>query len=202
MIFFLIAKGLIVLYAVGLFVFAPADTDAKKHRPTETKKSTEQPMPEASRQVQMGTHRLNREDLTPEQKNIVMAMKEALKFREDKDLVSIMLVTPYYGPERGQANYFAGSYEKEVEINGQGIRTSSGEPVKIGHAAADLNYYPYGTVLEVPGWGEVVVKDTGSAIKGPGRLDVFVGWGDDGYERAKEFKSPILVVKIKKLGAG
>jgi hypothetical protein len=42
-----------------------------------------------------------------------------------------------------------------------------------GTIAADTRYYPFGTVMYVPGWGWGVVQDRGGAIKGPDRLDLF-----------------------------
>lgn len=63
------------------------------------------------------------------------------------------------GPNKGQ--------RKKVGI------TSSGAKAKKGTIAADIRYYPYGTKMIVPGYGKGVVEDTGSAIKGPGRIDVF-----------------------------
>ena len=63
------------------------------------------------------------------------------------------------GPNKGQ--------RKKVGI------TSSGAKAKKGTIAADVRYYPYGTKMIVPGYGKGVVEDTGSAIKGPGRIDVF-----------------------------
>lgn len=42
-----------------------------------------------------------------------------------------------------------------------------------GTAAADTRYYPFGTRMYVPGYGDVVVEDRGSAIRGPNRLDVY-----------------------------
>jgi 3D (Asp-Asp-Asp) domain-containing protein len=63
------------------------------------------------------------------------------------------------GPNKGQ--------RKKVGI------TSSGAKAKRGTIAADVRYYPYGTKMIVPGYGKGVVEDTGSAIKGPGRIDVF-----------------------------
>lgn len=63
------------------------------------------------------------------------------------------------GPNKGQ--------RKKVGI------TSSGVKAKKGTIAADVRYYPYGTKMIVPGYGKGVVADTGSAIKGPGRIDVF-----------------------------
>lgn len=63
------------------------------------------------------------------------------------------------GPGKGQ--------RKKVGI------TSSGTKAKKGTIAADVRYYPYGTRMIVPGYGEGVVEDTGSAIRGPSRIDVF-----------------------------
>lgn len=63
------------------------------------------------------------------------------------------------GPNKGQ--------RKKVGI------TSSGVKAKKGTIAADVRYYPYGTRVIVPGYGKGVVEDTGSAIKGPSRIDVF-----------------------------
>ncbi|HID97907.1 MAG TPA: hypothetical protein EYP57_06945, partial [Thermodesulfobacteriaceae bacterium] len=42
-----------------------------------------------------------------------------------------------------------------------------------GTIAADTRYYPFGTRMKVPGYGWGVVEDRGSAIKGPGRIDLF-----------------------------
>jgi 3D (Asp-Asp-Asp) domain-containing protein len=66
-----------------------------------------------------------------------------------------------HGPHKGE--------RKKVGI------TSSGRKAKKGTIAADIRYYPYGTKMIVPGYGEGVVQDTGSAIKGPNRIDVFFG---------------------------
>lgn len=53
--------------------------------------------------------------------------------------------------------------------------TSSGTKAKQGTIAADIRYYPYGTRMIIPGYGQGVVEDTGSAIKGPNRIDVYYG---------------------------
>lgn len=42
-----------------------------------------------------------------------------------------------------------------------------------GTIAADTRYYPFGTVMYVPGWGWGIVEDVGGAIKGPKRIDLF-----------------------------
>lgn len=44
--------------------------------------------------------------------------------------------------------------------------TSRGKIAKHGTIAADLRHYPYGTRLNVPGYGTGVVEDIGGAIKG------------------------------------
>ena len=53
--------------------------------------------------------------------------------------------------------------------------TSSGTKAKKGTIAADIRYYAYGTRMTIPGYGQGVVEDTGSAIKGPNRSDVYLG---------------------------
>jgi 3D (Asp-Asp-Asp) domain-containing protein len=73
-------------------------------------------------------------------------------------------------------------------------RTSSGTMPSKGTVAADTRYYPYGTEMQIPGYGKGVVRDTGGAIKGPERLDVYfperrqaIFWG-----------RKTLLVKVKK----
>lgn len=51
--------------------------------------------------------------------------------------------------------------------------TSSGKWARYGTIAADTRYYPYGTVMIVPGYGRGVVEDIGGAIKGPRRIDLY-----------------------------
>lgn len=63
------------------------------------------------------------------------------------------------GPNKGKRKYV-------------GI-TSSGTKANKGTIAADTRYYPYGTVMKIPGYGKGVVEDTGSAIQGPNRIDVY-----------------------------
>jgi len=63
------------------------------------------------------------------------------------------------GPNKGQ--------RKKVGI------TASGARARPGTIAADTKYYPFGTVMYVPGYGYGRVEDRGGAIKGPDRLDLF-----------------------------
>ena len=72
-------------------------------------------------------------------------------------------------------------------------RTSSGTKARKGTIAADTRYYPYGTVMKIPGYGKGVVKDTGSAIKGPHRLDVYFST----RKKALKWGRQKLTVKIR-----
>lgn len=63
------------------------------------------------------------------------------------------------GPHKGQ--------RKKVGV------TASGAKARPGTLAADTNYYPFGTIIYVPGYGYGRVEDRGSAIKGPDKLDIF-----------------------------
>lgn len=72
--------------------------------------------------------------------------------------------------------------------------TSSGARAKKGTVAADIRYYPYGTVVKIPGYGKGVVRDTGSAIKGPNRLDVYF----PSRKKALKWGRQTLRVKIRR----
>lgn len=51
--------------------------------------------------------------------------------------------------------------------------TASGSMARRGTVAADPRFYPFGTVMEIPGYGMGRVEDTGGDIKGPLRIDLF-----------------------------
>ena len=72
--------------------------------------------------------------------------------------------------------------------------TSSGTKAKYGTIAADTRYYPYGTVMKVPGYGKGVVEDTGGAIKGPRRIDLYFKT----RKQALEWGRQKLTVKFKR----
>jgi Uncharacterized protein conserved in bacteria len=52
-------------------------------------------------------------------------------------------------------------------------QTASGRMAKHGTIAADTRYYPFGTIIYVPGYGYGRVEDRGGDIKGPHRLDLW-----------------------------
>ena len=84
------------------------------------------------------------------------------------------------GPNKGKA--------KKVGI------TSSGAKAKKGTIAADTRYYPYGTVMKIPGYGKGVVSDTGGAIKGPNRIDVYFRT----RKKALKWGRQRLTIKVKR----
>jgi 3D (Asp-Asp-Asp) domain-containing protein len=63
-----------------------------------------------------------------------------------------------YGPNKGKP--------KKVGI------TASGTKARKGTLAADTRYYPFGTVMYIPGYGYGRVEDRGGAIKGH-KVDLF-----------------------------
>jgi 3D (Asp-Asp-Asp) domain-containing protein len=72
----------------------------------------------------------------------------------------IRLGKPVYksGPNKGK--------KKDVGL------TASGAHAKHGTIAADTALFPFGTVMEIPGYGRGIVEDRGSAIKGH-HIDLF-----------------------------
>lgn len=51
--------------------------------------------------------------------------------------------------------------------------TASGTRAHPGTLAADARYYPFGTVIYIPGYGYGVVEDRGGDIRGRRRLDLY-----------------------------
>jgi len=72
----------------------------------------------------------------------------------------------------GKPVYSYGLHKGESKTVGV---TASGIRVHKGTIAADTSYYPFGTVMYVPGYGWGRVEDTGGAIQGPGRIDLYFG---------------------------
>ncbi len=70
---------------------------------------------------------------------------------------------------RGKAVIANGPNKGKPKKVGQ---TATGVQAKHGTIAADTNYYPFGTVMYIPGYGYGRVEDRGGAIKG-GHIDLF-----------------------------
>jgi hypothetical protein len=62
-----------------------------------------------------------------------------------------------------------------------------------GTIAADTNYYPFGTEMYVPGYGDGLVEDRGSAIKGEKRIDLYF----NSHSKARQWGRQTLEVEIK-----
>jgi 3D (Asp-Asp-Asp) domain-containing protein len=75
---------------------------------------------------------------------------------------------------------------KKVGITASGARAHSGT------IAADRRYYPFGTIMYIPGYGYGRVEDTGGAIQGPTRIDLFYG----SHRQALEWGRQRVPVKI------
>lgn len=79
-------------------------------------------------------------------------------------------------------------------ITASGHRLSNADAWRV--AAADPRYYPSGTRVFVAGVGMVTVRDTGADVRGPDRLDIFVGMEN----RAEAFEWGRRAVPARILG--
>jgi 3D (Asp-Asp-Asp) domain-containing protein len=79
-----------------------------------------------------------------------------------------------YGPTKGQP--------KAVGITATGLRADWGT------IAADTRYYPFGTIMYVPGYGWGRVEDIGSAIKGQ-HIDLYFPTHQQALEWGREQKT-------------
>jgi 3D (Asp-Asp-Asp) domain-containing protein len=70
-------------------------------------------------------------------------------------------------------------------------RTASGTIAKHGTVAADPNILPFGTILDIPGYGRAIVEDTGGAIKGR-HIDLWFS----SHEKAKKWGVKKLKVRV------
>ncbi len=115
-------------------------------------------------------------------------------YLENQEETMMVLATAYYAPLPNQSHYATGSYSGDIRLNGTGI-TKSGKVVEVGHIAADWSVLPQGTIVYVPGYGRGVVEDIGSAIIG-NRIDVFMGYGEEGLDKALQWGRRMLEIKI------
>ena len=78
--------------------------------------------------------------------------------------------------------------------------TASGKPA-VGLIVAAPPEYPFGTVMDIPGYGVATVEDRGGVIKG-NKLDVFFGFDPNSsctpHEKALQWGRKILNVKVYK----
>ena len=103
-------------------------------------------------------------------------------------------ITGYYSPLPNQSLYLTGSYASEIRLNGSGIAGADGTPVYPGMIAAPSSF-SFGTKIKIPGLGVGMVNDRGGAIVHKGerdlakhdRLDIWMGYGEEGLRRALAF---------------
>ncbi|MBU1446411.1 peptidoglycan-binding protein [Patescibacteria group bacterium] len=111
-------------------------------------------------------------------------------------------ISAYYSPLPGQIRYVTGSYENDIRLNGNGVHSADGTPVYPGMIAAPKTY-AFGTKMDIPGIGTVAVHDRGGAIVTAGqrnqsfdRLDVWMGYGDVGLDRALNWGKRTVLVTV------
>jgi len=112
------------------------------------------------------------------------------------------IISAYYSPVQGQAKYVTGSYSGDIRLNGGGVHGADGTPVYPGMIAAPKSY-PFGTKMDIPGIGTVAVHDRGGAIVNSGnrgnahdRLDVWMGYGDNGLKEALVWGKRTVMVTV------
>ena len=87
-----------------------------------------------------------------------------------------------YGPHKGKP--------KKVGI------TSSGTRAVRGTIAADTRLFPYGTIIQIPGYGWGRVEDIGGAIKGR-HIDLFFDSHQEALEWGRQ-KKQVLIWKPRR----
>jgi peptidoglycan hydrolase-like protein with peptidoglycan-binding domain/3D (Asp-Asp-Asp) domain-containing protein len=109
------------------------------------------------------------------------------------------VITAYYSPLPNQCCYVLGSYEADMELNGEGVTGADGTKVYPGMVAAPKSY-AFGTRIDLPGIGIVTVHDRGGAIQelstGAHRLDIWAGFGEEGLARALAFGVQEVKAKV------
>jgi len=111
-------------------------------------------------------------------------------------------ISAYYSPLPCQSRYVTGSYESDIYLNGSGVNGADGTAVYAGMIAAPGSY-TFGTKMYIPGIGITAVHDRGGAILASNgedgvydRLDIWMGYGDTGLQRALNWGKRTLDVTV------
>ncbi len=111
-------------------------------------------------------------------------------------------ISAYYSPLPCQNKYVTGSYDGDINLNGSGVNGADGTPVYPGMIAAPSSY-DFGTKMYIPTVGIVGVHDRGGAIVASNgvegvydRLDIWMGYGDQGLERALNWGKRSIEVTV------
>ncbi len=118
------------------------------------------------------------------------------------DEETYFIATAYYSPLPNQSRYTTGSYAGDIRLNGSGIITASGKKVFQGLLAWPKNY-PFGTKIYFEWYGIWEIADRWGAIVKAGerghsydRIDIWMGYGDEGLARALKWGSRTIKWKI------
>lgn len=118
------------------------------------------------------------------------------------EYTKVFRISAYYSPLPCQEKYATGSYEADIRLNGRGTNGADGTEVYPGMIAAPKTF-AFGTKLYIPGFGTGTVHDRGGAIVSSNgttgsydRLDIWMGFGDEGLQRALNFGKRNLEVTV------
>jgi peptidoglycan hydrolase-like protein with peptidoglycan-binding domain len=127
---------------------------------------------------------------------------ETYEIEPDVPYSRTFIISAYYSPLPDQAKYVTGSYAGDIRLNGNGTNGADGTPVYPGMIAAPKKY-AFGTKMNIPSIGTVAVHDRGGAIVSTGvrgnaydRLDVWMGYGDIGLQRALKWGKRTVPVTV------
>lgn len=139
--------------------------------------------------VQKKSHGLKRKEIKPNQ----------LFQRHSKNLEAFVKAGDYPTVQVIATGYTAGieSTGKTPNHPAYGI-TYSGVPVKrdlFSTIAADLDIYPLGTIMYIPGYGYGVVADKGSAIRGQ-KIDLYYPTVEDVYREWGKKEVDVYIIEI------
>ena len=130
---------------------------------------------------------------------LIPLLKSNVVFAE---YTKVFRISAYYSPIPCQEKYTTGSYEGDIRLNGRGTNGADGTQVYPGMIAAPKTF-AFGTKLYIPGFGTGTVHDRGGAIVSSNgsdgsydRLDIWMGFGDEGLRRALNFGKRNLEVTV------
>jgi len=111
-------------------------------------------------------------------------------------------ITAYYSPLPNQSHYIKWTYEKEIRMNGRGIRWASWKKVFSGMLAAPKNYSFWTKIKLKWLWVAEVADRWGAIVKAwkrnfkYDRIDIWVGYWEKGLQRAMYWGNRIVEWEI------
>ena len=111
-------------------------------------------------------------------------------------------ITAYYSPLPNQSHYIKWTYEKEIIMNGRGIRWASWKKVFSGMLAAPKNYSFWTKIKLKWLWVAEVADRWGAIVKAwernfkYDRIDIWVGYWEKGLQRAMYWGNRIVEWEI------